>query len=205
MLGHVFPNLLNSIIVLGSLEIAYNILRNRFSAFWVGTTADSSWGGCSAKVAPHADALVDRRFPGLAIFVTTLGINLLGTDCGFTGSPFALRSSGVKGRTLKDSESETAEDFGHIGIFRQKRRVSDREGPGSERRAVYERKHLSTEVDRDVRGLALTLTGRGDSLSRLKPQGSELCVVAFSDPCQHGSMYVMAGRISSPYDIFDTL
>jgi len=81
MLGHVFPNLLNSIIVLGSLEIAYNILRESFLSF-LGLGIQPpipSWGGMLGEGRAH---MLMRwwiaAFPGLAIFVTTLGINLLG-------------------------------------------------------------------------------------------------------------------------------
>ena len=81
ILGHILPNLLNSIIVIGSLEIAHNILRESFLSF-LGLGIQPpipSWGGMLGEGRSY---MLMRwwlaAFPGMFIFVTTLGINLMG-------------------------------------------------------------------------------------------------------------------------------
>lgn len=81
ILGHILPNLLNTVIVIGSLEIAHNILRESFLSF-LGLGVQPpipSWGGMLGE--GRAYMLMRwwlAAFPGMAIFFTTLGINLLG-------------------------------------------------------------------------------------------------------------------------------
>jgi peptide/nickel transport system permease protein len=78
---HVLPNILNSIIVIASLEVARNVLSESYLSFLgLGIQPPTpSWGGMLGE----GRVYVFTRwwlatFPGLAIFVTTLGINLVG-------------------------------------------------------------------------------------------------------------------------------
>ncbi|MFB3818596.1 MAG: ABC transporter permease [Candidatus Methylomirabilales bacterium] len=78
---HIFPNLLNTIIVTSSLEVARMIIQESFLSFLgLGVQPPTpSWGGMLGEgrmyMLTHPWL---ATFPGLAIFVTTLGINLLG-------------------------------------------------------------------------------------------------------------------------------
>jgi peptide/nickel transport system permease protein len=81
LLRHILPNLINTIVVLASLEVARNILREAFLSFLgLGIQPPTpSWGGMLSEGRVY---MLNKwwlaTFPGLAIFCTTLGINLLG-------------------------------------------------------------------------------------------------------------------------------
>jgi peptide/nickel transport system permease protein len=81
MAKHIFPNLINTIIVTSSLEVARMIIQESFLSFLgLGVQPPTpSWGGMLGEgrtyMLTHAWL---ATFPGIAIFVTTLGINLLG-------------------------------------------------------------------------------------------------------------------------------
>ena len=78
---HIFPNLINTIIVTSSLEVARMIIQESFLSFLgLGIQPPTpSWGGMLGEgrtyMLTHAWL---ATFPGIAIFMTTLGINLLG-------------------------------------------------------------------------------------------------------------------------------
>jgi len=79
--AHVLPNLAGTIIVMSSLEVARMIILESFLSFLgLGIQPPTpSWGGMLGEgrvyVLTHWWL---AAFPGLAIFVTTLGINLFG-------------------------------------------------------------------------------------------------------------------------------
>ena len=81
MRTHVLPNLINTIIVLASLEVARMIILESFLSF-LGLGIQPpipSWGGMLGEGRVYM--LTHwwlAAFPGAAIFVTTLGINLFG-------------------------------------------------------------------------------------------------------------------------------
>jgi peptide/nickel transport system permease protein len=78
---HILPNLFNTIVVTASLEVARMIIMESFLSFLgLGVQPPTpSWG---AMLGEGRTYLLTQwwlaTFPGLAIFVTTLGINLLG-------------------------------------------------------------------------------------------------------------------------------
>jgi peptide/nickel transport system permease protein len=78
---HIFPNLVNTIIVTSSLEVARMIIQESFLSFLgLGVQPPTpSWGGMLGEgrtyMLTHPWL---ATFPGIAIFLTTLGINLLG-------------------------------------------------------------------------------------------------------------------------------
>jgi peptide/nickel transport system permease protein len=78
---HIFPNLINTLIVTSSLEVARMIIQESFLSFLgLGVQPPTpSWGGMLGEgrtyMLTHPWL---ATFPGIAIFVTTLGINLLG-------------------------------------------------------------------------------------------------------------------------------
>ena len=78
---HVLPNLLNAIIVMASLEVARMIILESFLSF-LGLGIQPpipSWGGMLGEGRVYM--LTHwwlAAFPGIAIFLTTLGINLFG-------------------------------------------------------------------------------------------------------------------------------
>jgi ABC-type dipeptide/oligopeptide/nickel transport system permease subunit len=79
--AHVLPNLLNTIIVMASLEVARMIILESFLSF-LGLGIQPpipSWG---AMLGEGRVYMLTHwwlaAFPGLAIFITTLGINLFG-------------------------------------------------------------------------------------------------------------------------------
>ncbi len=79
--AHVLPNLLNTIIVMASLEVARMIILESFLSFLgLGIQPPTpSWGGMLGEGRVYM--LTHwwlAAFPGLAIFITTLGINLFG-------------------------------------------------------------------------------------------------------------------------------
>jgi peptide/nickel transport system permease protein len=81
ILKHILPNILNTIIVTSSLEVARMIIQESFLSFLgLGVQAPTpSWGGMLGEgrtyMLTHPWL---ATFPGIAIFLTTLGINLLG-------------------------------------------------------------------------------------------------------------------------------
>lgn len=78
---HMLPNVLNAIIVIASLEVARMIILEAFLSFLgLGVQPPTpSWGG---MLGDGKELMFDRwwlaTFPGLAIFITTLAINLFG-------------------------------------------------------------------------------------------------------------------------------
>ena len=78
---HILPNLVNTIIVTSSLEVARMIIQESFLSFLgLGVQPPTpSWGGMLGEgrtyMLTHPWL---ATFPGLAIFATTLGVNLLG-------------------------------------------------------------------------------------------------------------------------------
>jgi ABC-type dipeptide/oligopeptide/nickel transport system permease subunit len=78
---HIFPMLINSVIVLGSLEVARLILLESFLSFLgLGVQApEASWGNMLAEARQYILQMWWLvTLPGLALFVTTLGINVCG-------------------------------------------------------------------------------------------------------------------------------
>ena len=81
MWRHIFPMLINSVIVLGSLEVARLILLESFLSFLgLGVQApEASWGNMLAEARQYILQMWWLvTLPGLALFVTTLGINVCG-------------------------------------------------------------------------------------------------------------------------------
>ncbi|GAB6876382.1 ABC transporter permease [Thermaerobacter litoralis] len=78
---HILPNVMNSVIVLATLNIANNILLEAGLTF-LGLGVDPStpsWGGMLAAARDYVTtAWWFATFPGLAIMLTVLGFNLLG-------------------------------------------------------------------------------------------------------------------------------
>ncbi|MFP3388167.1 ABC transporter permease [Brevibacillus sp. SIMBA_040] len=78
---HVLPNVLSSIIVLATLNVAVNILLEASLTF-IGLGVDPSiptWGGMLADGRNYLEtAWWVATFPGIAIMLTVFGINLLG-------------------------------------------------------------------------------------------------------------------------------
>lgn len=81
VLRHLLPNLLGPVIVLGTLNFANNILLESSLTF-LGLGFDPtipSWGGMLADARTYLQtAWWVSVFPGLAILLTVLGLNLLG-------------------------------------------------------------------------------------------------------------------------------
>lgn len=81
ILKHIVPNLTSSIIVLATFELARMIIRESFLSFLgLGIPPPmASWGGMLAEGRSYMLGLWWlAAIPGLAIFFTTLGINLMG-------------------------------------------------------------------------------------------------------------------------------
>lgn len=81
LLGRVLPNLVSTIVVLATLEVARMIILESFLSFLgLGIQPPTpSWGGMLGEA--RAYMFVHwwlAAFPGLAIFVTTLAVNLMG-------------------------------------------------------------------------------------------------------------------------------
>ena len=78
---YILPNLLNAVIVLSSLEVARMILVESFLSF-LGLGVQPPTPAWGSMLAEGRNYLYNMwwlaTFPGLAIFVTTLGINLMG-------------------------------------------------------------------------------------------------------------------------------
>jgi peptide/nickel transport system permease protein len=78
---HILPNVLNAVIVIGSLDVARFIIVEAFLSY-LGLGVQPpipSWGGMLGDFRPY---MFDRwwlpTFPGMAIFLTALAVNLLG-------------------------------------------------------------------------------------------------------------------------------
>jgi ABC-type dipeptide/oligopeptide/nickel transport system permease subunit len=81
IIRHLLPNLYNALIVMASLEVARMILLESFLSFLgLGVQPPTpAWGSLLAEGRTYIfDMWWLATFPGLAIFVTTLGINLMG-------------------------------------------------------------------------------------------------------------------------------
>lgn len=81
IVAHILPNCLAPVIVLGTLQIAYNILSEAGLSFLgLGVQPPAaSWGGMLAEARPYlAEMPWWGLYPGLAIAATVLGFNLLG-------------------------------------------------------------------------------------------------------------------------------
>lgn len=78
---HILPNVMNSVVVLATLNVANNILLEAGLTF-LGLGVDPStpsWGGMLAAAREYVTtAWWFATFPGLAIMLTVLGFNLLG-------------------------------------------------------------------------------------------------------------------------------
>jgi peptide/nickel transport system permease protein len=78
---HVLPNVMSSVIVLSALQVATNILLEASLTF-LGLGVDPSipsWGGMLADARTYVTAAWwVATFPGVAIMLTVLGVNLLG-------------------------------------------------------------------------------------------------------------------------------
>jgi len=81
LFGHIVPNLWNLIIVLASVEVARMIIVESFLSYLgLGVPPPTaSWGGMLSE----GQLYIFTRwwlaaFPGLAIFVTVFGVNLIG-------------------------------------------------------------------------------------------------------------------------------
>jgi len=89
---HIFPNVLNSIIVVGTLEVARMIILESFLSF-LGAGIQPpipSWGGMLGEARLHIYTNSWYiTFPGIAIFVATLGINMLGDGLRGLFDPYA--------------------------------------------------------------------------------------------------------------------
>jgi peptide/nickel transport system permease protein len=89
---HIFPNVLNSIIVVGTLEVARMIILESFLSF-LGAGIQPpipSWGGMLGEARLHIYTNSWYiTLPGIAIFVTTLGINMLGDGLRGLFDPYA--------------------------------------------------------------------------------------------------------------------
>ena len=81
MLRHALPNVINTVIVISSLQVAQLIILESFLSFLgLGVQPPTpSWGSMLGESRAYMfDKWWLATFPGLAIFITTLAINLLG-------------------------------------------------------------------------------------------------------------------------------
>ena len=100
--AHVFPNLVNTIIVMASLEVARMIILESFLSFLgLGIQPPTpSWGSMLGEGRVYM--LTHwwlAAFPGAAIFVTTLGINLFGDGLRDVLDPHRVLTSAAAART----------------------------------------------------------------------------------------------------------
>ena len=90
ILRHILPNIFSSILVIASIEFARAILRESFLSFLGLGVPPSvpSWGGMLSEGRTFIFSMWWLvTFPGIAIFVTTLGANLLGDGLRDTFDP----------------------------------------------------------------------------------------------------------------------
>ncbi len=81
LFSQIFPNILNSVLVLSSLQVARFIILEAFLSFLgLGVQPPTpSWGGMLGDSRVYMlTAWWLATFPGLAIFIATLGISLMG-------------------------------------------------------------------------------------------------------------------------------
>ncbi len=81
MLRHALPNVLNTVVVIASLQVAQLIILESFLSFLgLGVQPPTpSWGSMLGESRTYMfDKWWLAAFPGAAIFATTLAINLLG-------------------------------------------------------------------------------------------------------------------------------
>jgi ABC-type dipeptide/oligopeptide/nickel transport system permease subunit len=81
MLVHLVPNCLAPVIVVGTLQVAYNILSEAGLSFLgLGIQPpQASWGGMLAEARPFLSSMPWWGvFPGIALALTVLGFNLFG-------------------------------------------------------------------------------------------------------------------------------
>lgn len=81
MARHAFPNVVNSVLVIASLQVAQLIIVESFLSFLgLGVQPPTpSWGSMLGESRTYMfDKWWLATFPGLAIFITTLAINLFG-------------------------------------------------------------------------------------------------------------------------------
>ncbi len=81
ILVHLIPNCMAPIIVLGTMQVAYNILTEAGLSFLgLGIQPPAaSWGGMLAEGRPYLTTMPWWGvFPGLALAITVLGFNLFG-------------------------------------------------------------------------------------------------------------------------------
>lgn len=81
LLRHVLPNVTSSLLVVATIEFGRAILRESFLSFLGLGVPPSipSWGGMLSEARPYVFTMWWLVFmPGASIFVTTLGVNLLG-------------------------------------------------------------------------------------------------------------------------------
>jgi ABC-type dipeptide/oligopeptide/nickel transport system permease subunit len=100
--AHVFPNLVNTIIVMASLEVARMIILESFLSFLgLGIQPPTpSWGSMLGEGRVYM--LTHwwlATFPGAAIFLTTLGINLFGDGLRDVLDPHRVLTSTAAART----------------------------------------------------------------------------------------------------------
>jgi peptide/nickel transport system permease protein len=99
--AHVLPNLVNTIIVMASLEVARMIILESFLSFLgLGIQPPTpSWG---AMLGEGRVYMLTHwwlaAFPGAAIFVTTLGINLFGDGLRDVLDPYRVLTSPAAAR-----------------------------------------------------------------------------------------------------------
>ncbi|RMF93941.1 MAG: ABC transporter permease [Nitrospinota bacterium] len=92
MLRHILPNLINTIVVLATVEVARMIIRESFLSFLgLGIPPPTpSWGVMLSEGRAFMLGMWWlATFPGMAIFLTTLGINLLGDGLRDLLDPYA--------------------------------------------------------------------------------------------------------------------
>jgi peptide/nickel transport system permease protein len=81
LLAHILPNLANLLIVLASVEVARMIIVESFLSYLgLGVPPPTpSWGGMLSEGQLYVfTSSWLAMFPGLAIFTTVLGVNLVG-------------------------------------------------------------------------------------------------------------------------------
>ncbi|MGH2441606.1 MAG: ABC transporter permease [Chloroflexota bacterium] len=90
MFRHVFPNIVDPIVILATLNLSGGILAAAALSFiGLGTQIPSSdWGTLLSNGFQHMfQSAAEIYFPGLAIMITVLGINLLGDGLGDALNP----------------------------------------------------------------------------------------------------------------------
>jgi peptide/nickel transport system permease protein len=89
---HILPGAVNSAIVIGTFSVGQMIvLESTLSFFGLGVQPPTaSWGNIMSTGRPYLDtAPWITTFPGVALLVTVLGVNLVGEWLGGASSPHA--------------------------------------------------------------------------------------------------------------------